>query len=378
MVFKYNLSFANTPRLRPARLCSAKRLRGYRSFSGCSAPASQRANEVGTIANGAGRHRCPVAWPGCPRPPLLDAFSHTERLLSQTFSPLLKTARSFPYRSVFAVLQASTKIPVACKSKSLPPCLQACGSARPADRPRLSLFWSRPRPGARSSRGRRSSEETRPGRAVSFCCSVHLAHPSHALGQVTRPGPPHMPSAKSQSPAPLAVAGTSAPQGEMRWGGGRERLFPVDDLVSFHGTNENRGVFSSPIASPTPASVRLGHGPLCRDEGPSPRSAPRAPLPRLSPGAAPRRDFPALRGQRHQQTRCVPPTPRHGPPLASQPPPGTTPICCSSQQNSSERMLRVSSDYLTAQFRPSFHPPLRPPTTATSSTPGTLSIPPLA
>lgn len=202
--------------------------------------------------------------------------------------------------------------------------------------------------------------------------------PSHALGQVTRPGPPHMPLAKSQGPAPLAVAGTSAPQGEMRWGGGRERLFPVDDLVSFHGTNENRGVFSSPIASPTSASVRLGHGPLCRDEGPSPRSAPRAPLPRLSRGAAPRRDFPALRGQPHQQTRCVPPTPRHGPPLASQPPPGTNPICCSSQQNSSERLLRVSSDYLTAQFRPSFHPPLRPPATATSSTPGTLSIPPLA
>lgn len=248
----------------------------------------------------------------------------------------------------------------------MPPCLQACGSARPADRPRLSLFWSRPGPGARSSHGRRSSEETRPGRAVSFCCSVHLAHP------LACPRPSH----KARPPRRGGNVGASGGDALGRRGG--ERLFPVDDLVSFHGTNENRGVFSSPIASPTSASVRLGHGPLCRDEGPSPRSAPRAPLPRLSPGAAPRRDFPALRGQPHQQTRCVPPTPRHGPPLASQPPPGTTPICCSSQQNSSERTLRVSSDYLTAQFRPSFHPPLRPPATAISSTPGTLSIPPLA
>lgn len=237
---------------------------------------------------------------------------------------------------------------------------RACGSAAsltilvPAGAG--GTFFSRP--------SQQRGDQARPGRVVSLLCSPRAY--------------PHMPSAKSQGPAPLAVAGTSAPQGEMRWGGGGERLFPVDDLVSFHGTNENRGVFSSPIASPTSASVRLGHGPLCRDEGPSPRSAPRALLPRLSPGAAPRRDFPALRGQRHQQTRCVPPTPRHGPPLASQPPPGTTPICCSSQQNSSERMLRVSSAYLTAQFRPSFHPPLRPPTTATSSTPGTLSIPPLA
>lgn len=126
-------------------------------------------------------------------------------------------------------------------------------------------FFSRP--------SQQRGDQARPGRVVSLLCSPRAY--------------PRMPSAKSQGPAPLAVVGTSAPQGEMRWGGGGERLFPVDDLVSFHGTNENRGVFSSPIASPTSASVRLGHGPLCRDEGPSPRSAPRAPLPRLSPGAAP-------------------------------------------------------------------------------------------
>lgn len=249
----------------------------------------------------------------------------------------------------------------------MPPCLQACGSAGPADQPRLSLFWSRPGPGARSSHGRRSSEETRPGRAVSFCCSVHLAHP------LACPRPSH----KARPPSPWwerrLLRGRCA--GEA---GGN---VCSQSTTSFHFTELTRTAVCFPhrsIASPTSASVRLGHGPLCRDEGPSPRSAPRAPLPRLSPGAAPRRDFPALRGQPHQQTRCVPPTPRHGPPLASQPPPGTTPICCSSQQNSSERMLRVSSDYLTAQFRPSFHPPLRPPATATSSTPGTLSIPPLA
>lgn len=145
-------------------------------------------------------------------------------------------------------------------------CRHAC---RPADRPG-------PRIG-------RVSHYSGPGRGRGHVLLT-------AVAAARRPGPagpcrlaalftlrtPHTPSAKSQGPAPLAVAGTSAPQGEMRWGGGRERLFPVDDLVSFHGTNGNRGVFSSPIASPTSASVRLGHGPLCRDEGPSPRSAPRA------------------------------------------------------------------------------------------------------
>lgn len=78
--------------------------------------------------------------------------------------------------------------------KSLWPArVRVCRHARrPVDRPRLSLFWSRPGPGARSSHGRRSSEETRPGRAVSFRCSVHLAHP------LACPRPSH----KARPPSP--------------------------------------------------------------------------------------------------------------------------------------------------------------------------------
>lgn len=247
---------------------------------------------------------------------------------------------------------------MACKSKSLPPCPQACGSAAsltilvPAGAG--GTFFSRP--------SQQRGDQARPGRVVSLLCSPRAC-----------PRPSH----KARPPSPWRERRLL----RGRCTGGAGGNVCSRSTTSFHFTELTRTAVCFPhrsIASPTSASVRLGHGPLCRDEGPSPRSAPRAPLPRLSPGAAPRRDFPALRGQPHQQTRCVPPTPRHGPPLASQPPPGTTPICCSSQQNSSERMLRVSSDYLTAQFRPSFHPPLRPPATATSSAPGTLSIPPLA
>lgn len=205
-------------------------------------------------------------------------------------------------------------------------------------------FFSRP--------SQQRGDQARPGRVVSLLCSPRAY--------------PHMPSAKSQGPAPSPWWERRLLRG--RCAGGAGGNVCSQSTTSFRFTELTRTAVCFPHRSPAQRQRPSDSGTVLS-------VVTRGPLPAVRPGP---RSPGCPRGPPHQQTRCVPPTPRHGPPLASQPPPGTNPICCSSQQNSSERMLRVSSDYLTAQFRPSFHPPLRPPTTAISSTPGTLSIPPLA